>query len=1278
MAAPDPKIAAALERFAHSNLADAGRMLFEALGYTSTRRVELRPNTSAEFRLAFDPGHVLDEQKALLREWSSVDLLFQLTDEEVGNHLAFSSGRYENTIIESYVFLAVRLSGSSYTRTRLATATREINKCFPMPAMILFRHGDSLTLAIIDRELNKRAPDKDVLRKVTVIKDIRFADPHRAHIEILGDLSLHALHEATGFRNFVELHRAWAKTLDSSALNKKFFTDITNWYLWATQKAKGIVYPRDVDGKSEEARSIFFIRLLTRLIFCWFLQERGLIPRRVFRWGQVGELLKDSSPESGDYYRAILQNLFFATLNREPEKRGFRNKKTTGRFDGNRGIHTLYRYQDQLKDPKALLELLREVPFVNGGLFDCLDEVYRNAEGKSVVRVDGFSDNPRESVTIPNRLFFGAEIRVDLSEDYNDQRKKAEPVRGLVEILARYKFTVEENTPLEEEIALDPELLGKVFENLLASYNPDTRTTARKKIGAFYTPRDVVQYMVDEALIAEFRGTPEAKLRALLSNELGNPLSEGETGDVISAIEKIRVLDPACGSGAFPMGVLHRLVHLLGKLDPNNRRWKQRQRDAALRDLAAAERMEERESRESAVRGIRTRLEDIEHSFDEAQHDLDFGRKLYLIENSIYGVDIQPIACQIAKLRFFIALLVDQKAGTKIRPLPNLETRIVAADSLAPIEKQKDHQMFIGADQVETLRERLRQVRHNHFNARTPEDKQRYREEDEAIREELAGDLERLGMPNTTARLLAGWNPYDQNKHAPFFDPEWMFSLDPKDFTGFDIVIGNPPYVRQEQIKELKPALKKHFECYSGTADLYVYFYERGIQLLKTGGVFSFITSNKWLRSGYGEKLRSWLKKNTQVRRLIDFGDAEIFDAIAYPCILILTKGAPSAAAEFHAMNWRAEWSPDDAARHLTGDTFLMPQNDLTSEAWRLEGGTKIRLLERIKASGVPLGEYVKGRFYRGILTGLNEAFVVPRERRDELIARDPSSAALLKPFLRGRDVKRWRVEFEEQYLIRIESSENVEHPWSGKSDRQAEKVFAATYPAIYEFMKPMRQGLVDRSDQGKYFWELRSCAYWEEFSQPKIIVPAITGTVNFAPDILGYYSNNKSTIYVPESVAYACAMANSQVSSWFARQTFATKQGGFFDFEPRYSGQIPIPQCADAQQKAIERLAEYIFFLYAASEGLSSLASFFERLLNGLIYEVFFGPELHALKLTFFKHLEAAQPPKLISMPKSQRAATLREFYEKISGLNHPLYACLFALNGVEVVRIIEGKDEA
>ncbi|HEY6346729.1 MAG TPA: TaqI-like C-terminal specificity domain-containing protein [Bryobacteraceae bacterium] len=786
-------------------------------------------------------------------------------------------------------------------------------------------------------------------------------------------------------------------------------------------------------------------------------------------------------------------------------------------------------------------------------------------------------------------------------------------------------------------------------------------------LGAFYTPRNVVQYMVDEALIAHFMATvPEPKVRQLLSDQATNPCSPGETEQLIAAIEQTRILDPACGSGAFLMGALHRLVHLLSKLDPNNVAWKRRQLEAAKRDGERAEAMEEAENRESTLANIETRIRDIGASFDTNHHDLDYARKLFLIENSIFGVDIQPIACQIAKLRFFIALLVDQKSEKTLRPLPNLETRLVAADTLIRIENAKDDQMFIGADQVKTLRERLRKVRHEHFNVRTPEAKQRVREKDAAIRTELSEELHRQGMPNTTARRLAGWDPYDQNKHAEFFDPDWMFSPEDHDFSGFDVVIGNPPYVRQEKIKDEKPVLRQLYECFTGTADLYVYFYERGIKLLSEGGVFSFITSNKWMRSGYGEKLRAFLKSNTRVRRFIDFGDAEIFEAIAYPCIVILTRGKPSDGANFRAMTWNSEeWKLEDLTNHLASDMFEMSQCDLAPEAWRLESKTKLKLLDRIKAAGTPLGTYVNNRFYRGILTGLNRAFVVDRPTRDRLIEEHPSSAEVLKPFLRGRDIKRWRVEFEDQYLIRIESSENVDHPWSGRSEAKAEKAFAEAYPAIHASMEPLRKEMIARYDQGKYFWELRACAYWHEFDEPKIIYPDIYEHQSFAWDTQRFYMAN-TCYFIPTDEQWLIAVLNSQPVEWFYSQVSNKVRGGYMRAFSDYMRTVPIPDAPPARQQTIKQISNAIIAL----NGQGPTAAYLERLLNALVYELFFPEDLHRQRLHFFDLLAASAPPRTAAQVEWSA------FHDRIADVNDPIYAALFALNGLEVVRIIEDRD--
>jgi hypothetical protein len=840
---------------------------------------------------------------------------------------------------------------------------------------------------------------------------------------------------------------------------------------------------------------------------------------------------------------------------------------------------------------------MRGIPFLNGGLFECLDKVYRAEENRPDERIDGFSDHPKNPLRVPDFLFFGEEREVDLSAAYGEARYRRARVRGLIHIFNRYNFTVTENTPLDQEVALDPELAGKVFENLLAAYNPETATTARKATGSYYTPRPIVDYMVDEALIAylktrlprpsDWSDLHEQRLRHLLAyNDEPHQFSPAEVKTLIEAIDNLKALDPACGSGAFPMGLLHKLVFILGKLDPHNEQWKQRQ-------IAKANEIPDATVREKA-------LADIEQAF--AANELDYGRKLYLIENCIYGVDIQPIAVQIAKMRFFISLIVDQrvddaKPNRGILSLPNLETKFVAANTLIGIEKPA--QQMLRNPLIDAKEAELRRVRERHFTARTPATKAKCREQDAKLRAEISELLRADGFPRETTQKLANWNPYDQNASADFFDPEWMFGI--KD--GFDIVIGNPPYVRQEAIKDFKPRLKAQaYECFNGIADLYVYFFERGVKLLKREGLLCYISSNSFLNSGFGEGLRSFLQQHTRLHLLIDFAETGVFTAVTEPCIVLASRGGqPNEAVRL--LKWN-ENDPVDQVFEKAATCFItLPQKEFRSDGWRLESPAVLRLLDKLRAAGKPLGEYVNGRFYRGILTGLNEAFVVDRATRDRLIAEHKSSAKVLKPFLRGRDVKRWRVEFAGQYLIRIESSENKQHPWSGKPPAEAEKVFAKTYPAIHARFENFRRDLIARDDQGKYFWELRSCIYWQEFEQPKIVYQEINRTDCFSFDDVGYYVNNK-LFMLPCAPLYWLAFFNSRLGRWYLHGFTGVPFGGFLALQWPVMATFPILSPSGAEQAALEALVERI--LAAKRANPQADVSAWEREIDGRVYRLY------------------------------------------------------------------------
>ena len=682
-------IAPALEAMADfaSDLPSAATRLLHALGYRSERMLPGQSGNASDFIKQFPTGNsrTTDSERVFCDNAQSVHVLFQLTSDEVAaeaQRSLFAATQFDPGQARSFLFASVQLVGDSgtYPRGRYADFTRELNKRIALPMVVLFRTIDGhVTLAFVHRRPNKRDPERDVLGNVSLIREINAADPHRAHLDILSELSLPARldwMDAHGNpHNFDGLLDAWLTALDTEELNKRFYRDLYRWFERALETARFPSGNAEALGKEEHV-----IRLITRLMFVWFIKEKGLVDAELFIESRAAQLLKDYARNDGDsYYRAVLQNLFFATLNTEVNQRRFSSQSRNDHRN-----FSVYRYGDEIADPRKLVKLFSKTPFINGGLFECLDSF--EARGAGGVRVDCFTDNPKQRAgySIPNCLFFGDTV---------------EP--GLIDLFNRYKFTVEENTPAEQEVALDPELLGKVFENLLAAVNPETQLTARKETGSYYTPRTVVDFMVDEALVAALaeKASPadgddgfwQDRLRYLLDYD--DAFADAETlftseerEGIVRVIAGIKVLDPAVGSGAFPMGILHKLTLALRRLDGRNELWEAIQKELARQRAANTFDNPDPAERESE-------LAEISRTFEKYRSS-DFGRKLYLIQNSIYGVDIQPIATQIAKLRFFISLAIEQQPNSDpadnygVKPLPNLETRFVAADTLRALESQ--------------------------------------------------------------------------------------------------------------------------------------------------------------------------------------------------------------------------------------------------------------------------------------------------------------------------------------------------------------------------------------------------------------------------------------------------------------------------------------------------------------------------------------------------------------------------------------------------------------
>lgn len=926
-----------IQVFANQSLRKAALSLFSALGYESDRTVET--TSVADFRAQFDPESRLAHPAALVANWKSAELLFQLTDEELSSTTAlFKDESVKTSLLQSYIFIAIELVDGDYARGKLAGIARQINRIFPMPVMVLFKIGGRLSIAVINRRLNKRDDNKDVLGKVTLIQNIAIENPHPGHIDILASFSLAELTEGRRvIQNFDQLHAAWEEVFNVELLNKRFYRELANWYFWALPQ---VDFPADIEKDDEKRCATGLIRLLTRLIFCWFLKEKGLVPEKLFAETDLKNILKDLSPNASTYNEAILQNLFFATLNQRmgKDKNGqpFRAFATDEGFQKNRatyGVDTLYRYEDHFRDPATALEHFADVPFLNGGLFECLDRI-EEGTGKKLY-LDGFSRNKKKRPTIPNYLFFGGEHEEDLSGAYGDTKRKREKVRGLLHILSAYKFTIVENTPVDQEIALDPELLGKVFENLLASYNEETKTTARKQTGSFYTPRPIVEYMVDESLKAYLTGAlakagmseqnAKAGLDILFAyTERAHPFNESDVATLLDAIHTCKILDPACGSGAFPMGVLHKLVYIIHKLDPDNGRWKQLQIDAAAKIPAVT-------ARDAAIVAIER---------DFADNEDDYGRKLYLIENCLYGVDIQPIAIQISKLRFFISLVCDQRTNRSkkdnhgIRPLPNLETKFVAADTLIGLPEMD--QLALLPSRVHEIEGEIEELYHRHFAIQRRDQKLALQKKINSLREELGKVLaESLGS-SKKAQHIADWNPFDPQASSDFFDPYWMFGQSLAD--GFDVVLGNPPYQsaiahKKARGGDYRDRIKEKYASTTGTWDLYIPFFEAGIHFLKPNGILSYISPNKFLSATYGIGLRQYLLRETRILTLADVSHLPIFEsASVYPVISVFKKNQTTSNYPFALLlplSRESQFSADEYSlgEQDSGSLTLLPDN---------------------------------------------------------------------------------------------------------------------------------------------------------------------------------------------------------------------------------------------------------------------------------------------------------------------------------------------------------------
>lgn len=590
------------------------------------------------------------------------------------------------------------------------------------------------------------------------------------------------------------------------------------------------------------------------------------------------------------------------------------------------------------------------------------------------------------------------------------------------------------------ETDLNVNILGHIFEQSLTDLEAiradlrggavDPLLSRRKRDGIFYTPDRITRFMAARA-IGGWLAARYAECEARHRNSKGALSHEARLKvwlDYLDVLRQIKVLDPACGSGAFLVAAFDHLIAEYERVNRAIAEWNNAPGQMGLFDLDRQ-----------------------------------------ILQENLFGVDLNPESVEITKLSLWL------KTARRDKPLNNLDGNLRCGNSL-----------------VEPP------------DASAPP----------ALREAFAA------LPPETRAF------------------DWRAAF-PQVFAhgGFDVVLGNPPYVRQQMLGPLKPYLARRYASYHGVADLYVYFYERGLELLAPAGKLSFIVTNKWLRAGYGEPLRRLFSERAVLEEIIDFGHAPIFeDADTFPCILLARRRAAAidadASPQVSVCPVPRDRAPEASLEHYVHEhAYPIPWSRYDASPWSLESPEVEALMGRLRERGALLTEFIGGKPYRGVLTGLNEAFLIDDATRSALVRDDPACVDVIKPYVRGQDIERWLPDWRGLWMIVLASSGNRVWPWS-HSGEAAEAIFAQTYPSLHRHLHPLQERLMARQDQGQYWWELRSCDYYAVFDQPKILYQEIQSYSQYALSDNPLYGNNK-VFLLPTADLYLLAVLNSPLLWW-------------------------------------------------------------------------------------------------------------------------------------------------
>lgn len=937
--------------------------------------------------------------------------------------------------------------------------------------------------------------------------------------------------------------------------------------------------------------SDFAKKLLGQIVFLYFLQKKGWFGvHRDKEWGSgsrhfLRELFEKKHTDYQNFFNDVLEPLFYEALR-----------------------------LDRSHDDDYYRMLNCRIPFLNGGLFDPINNY----------------DWVHTDMLLPNDLFSNT-----------IKTREGDTGAGILDLFDRYNFTVKEDEPLEKDVAVDPEMLGKVFENLL-------EVKDRKSKGTYYTPREIVHYICQQSLVQyldtalnssrenpdtllskqdntvrEYRSisykaqqgvlVPKAELEILI--RFGESVSENEARvaqigretrtyafklpesvrtyarQIDDQLASIKVCDPAIGSGAFPVGMMHEIVRVRKTLS----------------------------------------------SYLEAPERTPYRFKRDCIQYALYGVDIDPGAVEIAKLRLWLSLVVDEDDMRQIKPLPNLDYKILCGNSLLSVEKN-----LFNNEQFKEL-ERLKPLL---FDETRPRQKAAYKQQIDGLIEQIT------------------------NRHTEF-DFEVYFSEVFHEKGGFDVVIGNPPYVALSKLKSQADTLKKQgYATYSKSSDVYCLFYEKGVRILKKQGALCYITSNSWMRTKYGKLLRKYFAEKTNPLILINFENTRIFnEAIVESSILLIQKAPFRHTLKAALFKSDFDKNGSSIAEHFAHKHIVL--QNLHDDGWIVGNQTTAALKQEIEKESVLLGNWGVTINY-GIKTGYNKAFIIDHETHHDITNLNIANSEILKRLLRGRDIEKYSYHWSGLWLINSHNglrSKNI-LPIDVKRD----------YPDIYEHLSKFEKQLQKRMDQGKHWSNLRDCAYLEDLENPKIIWGELSDEPKFAYDDGGHFLNNTVFMMTGKHLKYLLAILNSRLSRWYFEQISTTSGMGTNRWLKYKIEQMPIKPIPPADPRPFEMLVDYVTFLKRIKPMLAAgkertMPTFFEHVIDGCVYELYFEESLKQSKKDILQFLQDL-PAIRSDMVDEEKMTVIKPVFERLFEPNHPVSQRLYYMDSVKEVRIIKGLE--